>query len=137
MIEKSSSKLKIWMVLVGVFLLGSITGAALDNLFRLRAGNEQRTRGFHRMEKYFDKLQQDLNLTEEQAAKFRTILEETRNEYRMLRSQVQPQYEQVRNRAQERIRELLTPEQQKQFDTIIAEREAKHRERKRPNSKDQ
>jgi Spy/CpxP family protein refolding chaperone len=123
------TRLKIWMVLVAVFVLGCVTGVALTGLYRSRAssGSEARERAMHER---FERMRTELNLTDQQTASVRTILDETRNEYRALRTELRPRFEEPRTKARSRIRALLTPEQQKKFDTMIAQQDAQHDEEK-------
>ena len=117
---------KIWLAALGIFLLGCVTGAALNNVYRLRSGGhggfEQRGR-----EGYVEGLRQRLSLTDEQTTQIRSIMDETRDEYRQLRTEVRPRYDASRQRARTRIRALLTSEQQQKFDAMVAERDA-HRD---------
>ncbi|HEX8459115.1 MAG TPA: hypothetical protein VF656_17615 [Pyrinomonadaceae bacterium] len=128
---RGSTRFKILLVLVGVFLLGGVTGASLDSLYRVRKDRDKRSdhrgggRGGNREERIFESMRRDLNLTEQQATDIRAILEQTRNEYRTLRTEVRPRYDAVRQTARTRIRALLTPEQQKLFDARAAERDAR------------
>ena len=121
------TRLKIWLVLVAVFLLGSVTGAALTGLYRSRAsaGHNGRDRGKH--EQRFEKMRQDLSLTDQQATDVRTILDQTRNEYRALREELRPRFEEPRLRARSKIRALLNAEQQKKIDALVAQQEAEHK----------
>ena len=126
-----TTRLKILLVLLGVFLLGGVTGASLANVFRLRGGYEggrpeERPRGRgHREDKIFESMRRDLSLTEQQATEIRAILDQTHNDYRALRAEVRPRYDAVRQNARTRIRALLTPEQPKLFDAKAAERDAR------------
>ena len=121
--------LKIWLVLLVVFVLGSVTGAALSGLYRSRAGGgggaEARERAMHER---FEKMRSELNLTDQQTTAVRTILDETRNEYRALRTELRPRFEEPRMKARARIRALLTPEQQQKFDAMVAQQDAQHDE---------
>jgi Spy/CpxP family protein refolding chaperone len=119
--------LKIWLVLVAVFVLGTITGAALTGLYRSRAsvGREGRERGKH--EQRFEKMRQELSLTDQQATDVRTILDQTRNEYRALREDLRPRFEEPRLRARTKIRALLNADQQKKFDALTAKQDAEHK----------
>jgi len=121
--------LKIWLVLLAVFVLGSVTGAALTGLYRSRAaggsGAEAHERAMHER---FEKMRAELNLTDQQTASVRTILDETRNEYRALRTELRPRFEEPRMKARARIRALLTPEQQQKFDAMVAQQDAQHDE---------
>ena len=119
--------LKIWLVLLVVFVLGSVTGAALTGLYRSRAGGgaEAHERAMHER---FEKMRSELSLTDQQTTSVRTILDETRNEYRALRTELRPRFEEPRMKARTRIRALLTPEQQKKFDAMVAQQDAQHDE---------
>jgi Spy/CpxP family protein refolding chaperone len=124
------TRLKIWLVILGVFALGCVTGASLDGLYRLKSGHEREARrGGRDKEARFEEMRRDLDLNEEQATQIRAILDETRNEIRALRTEVQPRYETINKKARERMRALLNPEQQQRFDQKIAERDAKRSKR--------
>ncbi len=118
------TKLKIWLVLLVVFVLGAVTGAALSGLYRSRASSERPEKA---MRERFEKMRSELNLTDEQTKAVSAILEETRNEYRALRTELKPRFDEPRQKARTRIRALLTAEQQQKFDAMVAQRDA-HRE---------
>lgn len=123
MTERGKSLLKIWLAVVGVFILGCITGFSLDSVYRMRAGGERSER--KNKEAVFERMKRDLDLNEQQATQIRAILEQTREEYRQLRAEVRPRYDAVRQNARTKIRSLLTPEQQQKFDAKMAERDAR------------
>ena len=137
MTPRGLTRLKIWLVIVGVFVLGGITGASLDSLYRLRArgGDSPQERNGNgrrdKEERIFEKMKSDLNLTEQQGTEIRAIIDQSREEYRALRNEVRPRHEAVRGRARARIRALLNPEQQQRFDAEIAERDARRGEGRR------
>ncbi len=116
-----NTKLKVWLVLVVVFALGSITGAALTGLYRSRAGADRPEKAMHDR---FEKMRTELNLTDEQTKAVSAILDETRNEYRALRAELRPRFEEPRQKARARIRALLTAEQQQKFDARVAQQDA-------------
>jgi|SRR6267154_213905 len=120
--------LKIWLVLLVVFLLGSVTGAALTGLYRSRAGGGGAEAHDRAMHERFEKMRIELKLTDQQTTFVRTILDETRNEYRTLRTELRPRFEEPRMKARARIRALLTPEQQQKFDALVAQQDAQHDE---------
>jgi uncharacterized membrane protein len=126
MTPRAKTRLKIWLVVVGVFLLGGITGVSLDSLYRLRTGGSERSMRERRSKgDVFERMKSDLNLSEQQATEIRAILDQTRNEYRQLRTEVRPRYDAVRQNARTKIRALLMPEQQQKFDAQVAEHDAK------------
>lgn len=115
------TRLKVWLVLVVVFVLGSITGAALTGLYRSRSGSARPERNPHER---FEKMRSELNLNDEQTKAISAILDEARNEYRALRGELRPRFEEPRQKARARIRALLSPEQQQKFDAIVAQHDA-------------
>jgi Spy/CpxP family protein refolding chaperone len=125
-----STRIKIWIVFVVVFALGCVTGVALDGVYRSRAASTGRTEEDRKRadEAHFNKMRQDLNLTDEQATKIHVVLDETRNEYRQLRTELRPRFDEPRLKARARIRELLGDEQRKKFDSITAQMDAKRDE---------
>ncbi len=127
MTPRGKTLLKVWLLVVGVFALGCLTGASLDSVYRLRAGTGERQEGRGRRDKkeVFEHMKRDLNLNEQQGSEIRAILDQTRNEYRALRTEVRPRYDALRQNSRARIRALLTPEQQQRFDARVAERDAK------------
>jgi Spy/CpxP family protein refolding chaperone len=128
MTPRAKNRLKIWLVVVGVFVLGGVTGASLDSLYRLRASGNGRAemRGERRnKEEVFERMKRDLNLSDQQATEIHAILDQARNEYRQLRTEVRPRYDAARQNARAKIRALLTPEQQQKFDAKVAEQDAK------------
>lgn len=122
------TRLKIWLVLASVFVIGCVTGAALDGFYRTRAFGERGGRG-NKHERMFEETRRELNLNDEQAARARVILDETREEFRALHTEMRPRFDAVRQRARARMRETLTPEQQIRFDAMMRRRDEKMRER--------
>jgi Spy/CpxP family protein refolding chaperone len=120
------TRLKIWLVVVGVFVLGCVTGASFDSFYRLRAasGAQQGARGKRTKEEIFQSMKRDLSLSDQQSTEVSAIIDQTRSEYRALRAEARPRYDSIRQKARTRIRALLTPEQQKLFDARAAERDA-------------
>ena len=118
---QGATRIKVWLVLLVVFLLGSITGAALSGLYRSRAGSGHSEMSPHER---FEKMRRDLNLNDEQTKAVSAILDDTRNEYRALKTELKPRFEEPRQKARAKIRALLTPEQQQKFDALVAQHDA-------------
>ena len=119
MINQGNTTLKVWLVLVVVFVLGSFTGGAVTGFYRTMSRPE-RNAPRDKMEK----LHRDLNLTDDQVKSVSTILDETRNEYKALRTELKPRFDEPRQKARIRIRALLTAEQQQKFDAMVAQVDA-------------
>jgi Spy/CpxP family protein refolding chaperone len=124
--SQSKIKLQVWLLIAVVFALGVVTGGSLDRVYLANHGpfksaSPDHPRGPNRMA---ERLKNDLNLNDEQVAKIRTILEESRKEFPPSRFAECPGFAQSRARTRARIREALTPEQQKRYDEINAQRDA-------------
>jgi len=119
MTMQGHTTLKVWLVLVVVFVLGSFTGGAVTGFYHTMARSD-RSAPHDRIEK----MRRDLNLTEDQTKSVNAILDETRNEYRSLRAELRPRFEEPRQKARTRIRALLTLDQQQKFDAMVAQQDA-------------
>lgn len=126
------TRLKIWLVLLGVFVLGCVTGVAVSGLYRSRASVDRPEAREKAMHERFENMRRELNLTDEQTTAVRAILDETREQYRALRTELRPRFEEPRQKARTRIRALLSPEQQQRFDVMMAQQDAKHDEDQKP-----
>lgn len=125
MIDKAKSRLKTWVVLVVVFVLGGITGAGIAGVYR--SNTSASLRGSHTRDRQamFEKMRNDLSLTADQSKEMRKVLDETGNEFRALRNELRPKYEELRLKTRGRMRALLTAEQQQKFDALMAEIDAR------------
>jgi Spy/CpxP family protein refolding chaperone len=127
--SRLKTRLAVWSVVAGVFVLGCVTGASLNSVYLQKAGAERTdTRARRDKQALFEEMRRALNLDEAQSAEIRTIIDRTREDYRALRSDCRPRYDALRQNARTRIRALLTPEQQKLFDARNAERDAQRGE---------
>jgi Spy/CpxP family protein refolding chaperone len=128
MIDNKNMKFKLWSLALVIFLLGGITGAAVHALYRVKvAANASSQPPRLNM---IEKMKQDLNLTDEQAQKIKTIVEDSRKEFRRVIKDECPGITDMRAKTGEKIRSVLTPEQQKKYDEMRAKREAKEKEAK-------
>ena len=119
MTKQGNTTLKVWLVLVVVFILGSLTGGAVTGFYRAMSRPDRNT-----PRDKMEKLRRDLSLTDDQVKSVSTILDETKNEYRTLRTELKPRFEEPRQKARARIRALLSPEQQQKFDAWVAQVDA-------------
>ena len=124
--RSGGARAKVIAAALAVFVLGCVTGAALDSAYRLRAEGPRRApRQQQQREEFFEALQKNLDLDERQSAQIRAVIDETREGYRQLRTEVSPRYDSLRRDGRTKIRALLTPEQQQKFDRMTAERDAR------------
>jgi len=119
MTKQGNTTLKVWLVLVVVFILGSFTGGAVTGFYRTMS-RPDRNAPRDKMEK----LRRDLSLTDDQVKSVSTILDETKNEYKALRTEMKPRFEEPRLKARAKIRALLSAEQQQKFDAFVAQQDA-------------
>lgn len=119
MTKQGNTTLKVWLVLVVVFVLGSFTGGAVTGFYRAMS-RPDRNAPRDRM----DKMRRDLNLTDDQMKSVSAILDDTRNEYKALKTELKPRFDEPRQRARGKIRALLSPEQQQKFDAMVAQQDA-------------
>jgi Spy/CpxP family protein refolding chaperone len=125
--RSNGARAKVIAAALAVFVLGCVTGAALDSAYRLRAAGPARRPPHEqrRDDHFFESLQRNLNLDARQSEQIRAVIDETREGYRQLRTEVRPRYDSLRRDGRTKIRALLTPEQQQKFDQMTAERDAR------------
>jgi hypothetical protein len=121
MTNSGNLKFKGLAMLVGVFVLGTVTGISLDGLYRGRRAAAAPPLSLKENGEYFETLRHELALNPEQTTAVRGILDDTRNEYKTVCSEVRPRYNVLRDRARTRMRALLNPDQQKRFDVIVTQ----------------
>jgi Spy/CpxP family protein refolding chaperone len=122
--RSGGARAKVIAAALAVFVLGCVTGAALDSAYRLRAAGHRRPPPPPRNE-FFESMQKNLDLDGRQSEQIRGVIDETREGYRQLQTEVRPRYDTLRRDGRSRIRALLTPEQQQKFDQMTAERDAR------------
>ena len=123
--EKSNGRLKTWLVLVTVFLLGAVTGVGLSGVYRSKANASFRNGGARNHQAMFERIRNDLSLNTEQSKEMQKVLDETAGEFRTLRGELRPRYEELRLKARGRMRAILTADQQQKFDSLMAELDAR------------
>lgn len=125
--------MKIWAALLLVFVLGCVTGASLNGIYRLRASAEPQmpVPSMRDTDAYFDTLKRELTLTEDQSSSMREILDRTREDYKAVCADVRPRYDHLRERARGQMRALLTADQQQRFDLIITQEDCRCPEQKK------
>lgn len=114
-----SSKIWSWSILIIIFALGAVTGAALDGLYRSQASNKTSYVIDRSSSDYFDSLKRELALNPEQSVAMNTIIEQMRAEYKLVCADVRPRYDELRERARQRMRSLLSTQQQQRFDLLV------------------
>jgi Spy/CpxP family protein refolding chaperone len=113
-----------------VFLLGTLCGVLGTHLvYKCRMDSIIGERGQQREERLVNRLDRKLDLDARQRERVRAIVRETQQEVRQVRRQFRPQMEAVIGKAQVKISALLTAEQRKKYEQMIAERKEKSQRR--------
>jgi hypothetical protein len=123
--------LKVLAVLLVVFALGGVTGAAIGGFFASRANVDEATHSIRDTSSYFDTLKREIDLTPQQAEQMQAILGEMRDEYKSVCAEVRPRYHALRESARLRMRGLLSASQQERFDSIVTQEDCKCPEQKK------
>lgn len=127
--EQRKTRLKIWSLVLTVFLLGCVTGGSLS-AYRMQASSsswhfENRpNKPQPYSQEAFEILKRDLELDEQQSKAVETVVERTRSEYRALKTEVRPRYDALRQTARAQIRAVLNDQQQQRFNAIVAKQDA-------------
>ena len=112
--------MSIWktiLAVITIFVLGTVFGLVISRHFLPGPPPPERPVRILPLPQLDRLLDQDLS--SEQKREISKILEELRSELEGLRKQARPEIDRKMQEAQRRIREILTPEQQEQFDQII------------------
>jgi len=115
-----------------VFILGAASGALVTHSIH-HARFESFVKGgpAAREELFVKRLTSKLDLDSRQQEQVRAIVHETHSGISQVRNQIRPRIESLLEQGQGRINNILRPDQQEKFRTIIAERKA-HRSAEQP-----
>jgi Spy/CpxP family protein refolding chaperone len=69
-----------------------------------------------------------LNLTDDQVLKFNALMDETRARVGEVRQQMHPLYEKIHEEQKKKVLEILTPDQQVEYEKMIKEREEQQKQ---------
>ncbi len=112
------SRFRFTCLIVLCLLLGAVIGTVYESLASGNSG-KRRVRMSEKVAK--------LNLSDKQKAQLDTILEEGRKCMVDINTTYRSEFGKVRNTTRAQIREILTPDQRKEFDEMMAEQEARRR----------
>lgn len=121
--------IKIWCVLVGIFVLGGVAGAAFNSMYLARSASDT-VPSLGSGDAYFETLRRELDLDSNQASQMRTIIDEARVQYKTVCAEVRPRYEGLREGTRARMRVLLSRDQQQRFDLIVTREDCQCPEQK-------
>jgi len=109
-------KRRAYLYFLSTFLLGVALGAVGLFLYAWYGGHWRRPMEQRDFVKY---LSQELKLDNQQTSQLTQILNESRKKYDALHSQVRPQFEALRQDTDNQIRQILNPDQAREFDEVI------------------
>jgi Spy/CpxP family protein refolding chaperone len=119
-----------WATLSLTLVLGMSLGILLDRFVLDR--DDSRTQRRHRdgSDHFLTKLERELDLSSEQKAQLEKVLAANRQKARDFWKHTRGSYAELRQEFRQEIRTVLTPEQQKRFDEMMAKEDARRRERR-------
>ncbi len=112
------SRFRFTCLIVLCLLLGAVIGTVYESLASGNSG-KRRVR--------MSEMVANLDLSDKQKAQLDTILEEGRKCMVDINTTYRSEFGKVRNTTRAQIREILTPDQRKEFDEMMAEQEARRR----------
>src|SRR5579863_9992352 len=125
------SRATIALYIALVFASGVLLGAFGHRLYMVSTVNAKPTPEDFR-KKVVAEYQSRLKLTDEQVSRLNMIMDETRARIDETRQKMHPTYQKIREEQQQKFRDLLTPEQQVEYDKIHKEREQRQKQNGRP-----
>jgi hypothetical protein len=115
-----------------VFACGGVVGAFAHRLYTVSGVSanvgQRNPEEFRR--RFMADLKSRLQLSDDQAAKLSGIMDETRMRVRAARVTIEPELQKIRDDQKQRISELLSPDQQGEWQKILDERQRKREGKK-------
>ena len=129
----TSSKKWMWITLLATLLLGVGVGVLVDRFLLvptvLSSGSDRPERWQDRRSRFRARLQEELALGPEQSRDIERVLEGNHETARQFWAESRQQFDALRQQFRSDIRGVLTEEQATRFDELLAEREARRKDR--------
>jgi hypothetical protein len=124
------SRTRAALLLVGVFLLGSLAGGVLHHIYlnHIAAVQPPRPR-VPNSHDITEEMAQSLDLDAQQKEQLRVIVQQSREHYGALSRQFRPQYEKIREDTNAAIRKILRPDQLQHFEDTLKKMDMRHQAR--------
>jgi Spy/CpxP family protein refolding chaperone len=124
-----SSRSKAVLLILGLFLLGAVCGATVERWVLLGRGRPPKAffsrrpsfRGPRSQERLIHRFTRHLDLTPEQERKVKRILDESREQMMAQRKEIRKGMKDLLTATRSKIREILTSEQQKEYDKTFSQ----------------
>jgi Spy/CpxP family protein refolding chaperone len=122
------SRLTIIIYMGLVFASGAVLGMFGQRLYDATpVSSNRRLNPEEFRKKALAEYQSRLKLTDDQVVKFNTLMDETRAQANEIRKQMRPQYEKVHQEQMLKVREVLTPDQQAEYEKMLKERDERQK----------
>ena len=127
---ESRQKAGLWLAVV--FVLGAAIGGVFGYSFsqhRALAAPPTTTQLSEpqRRAKRVLEMTREMNLTQEQAASFDSIIHQAHDQMKLIRDKSEADVDAVRQQARDQMRQLLTPEQKPKFEEMVQRMDAEHK----------
>jgi TRAP-type C4-dicarboxylate transport system, periplasmic component len=113
-VDSNKFNWQVRLAALGIFLLGFVAGALALNAYHVWFGASQPLTREQRYERIFEQL----SLSEEQKTEVQKIVAETREDVHNLRKETEPRMKEIRSRTSEKLQKVLTPEQWEKFQKL-------------------
>ena len=115
-----------------VFACGGVVGAFAYRLYTVSgvSANVAQRNPEEFRKKFMADMKARLQLSDDQAAKLGSIMDETRARFREVRGKIEPEMEKIREDQRQRISELLSPSQNAEWQKIMEERQRRREGKK-------
>lgn len=116
-----------------VFVSGAAVGGFAYHLYSSKtvSATVRKTPDQYRRD-YMSEMTSRLKLSDDQAAKLNVILDETRARFREYRERTRPEMKQIHTDQVEKIKNILSKDQQVEYETMRQEREARQNKSRGP-----
>jgi uncharacterized membrane protein len=114
-------KSQAYLIIVGAFTLGVVTGSVLMNLVTAKTTTPKKP-------VMIEELAEELQLSPEQKIKVEEIHKESRQEGKEIYKAIQPQMDELRARTRTRVKAALDTKQQTLYESWCLEKEAKKKD---------
>lgn len=115
-----------------VFACGGVVGAFAHRLYTVSgvSANVGQRNPEEFRKRFMTDMKERLQLSDDQAAKLGSIMDETRARFRDVREKFEPEMQKIREDQRRRISELLSPSQQAEWQKIMEERQRRRESKK-------
>jgi Spy/CpxP family protein refolding chaperone len=135
---ESRQKAGLWLALVFVLgaAIGGVFGYAFSQHHAMAAAPTatQLTEPQRRAKRVLE-MTREMNLTQEQASSFDSIIHQAHDQMKVIRDKSETDVDAVRQQARDQMRQLLTPEQKPKFEEMVQRMDAERKNQQAPSKK--